>query len=480
VRVKHNKPINLLVVEDNAGDFFLLSEYLQASGLVVVGNIFHASRISEVPELVAEKELDVVLLDLTLPDSDGIQSFQRVNDLLPHTPIIVFSGLSDMDVAMTAITRGAQDYLIKGEFDERLLSKTIQYSIERKRILDDLQATKERYEFANKATNDIIWECDFTSNSVTWGEGFAEVFGYDEHDQSGVNNIGYTNIHADDVERVRKSVETLLENKRQNWEEEYLFRCANGSYKYVYNRGFVLYENGLPNRMFGAITDLTEKKELEKELMEQQLNQQKLITEIAIQAQENERNELGIELHDNINQLLASVKMSLSIAQSQDPIPHDLIDQSYKYIKVAMTEVRKLSHTLIAPSLGDNTLEEALSGLIKEINATNSFKAELITELNGQPELDEKKKLSLYRITQEQMNNIRKHANASAVVVTLSRQSEYICLSIKDNGKGFDPSQKVNGIGLRNIQNRVRFMNGNSKITTAPGEGCTIEVCIPV
>jgi two-component system sensor histidine kinase UhpB len=478
--VNQNKPMNLLVIEDNQGDFFLLNEYLRASDLATIGNIYHASMISEVNGLANDKVIDVVLLDLTLPDSEGIESFQKVANLLPRTPIIVLSGMSDMDVALEAIVKGAQDYLIKGEFEEKLLSKTIQYSIERKRILDDLQATKERYQFANKATNDVIWKYEFESDSVSWGEGFFEVFGYDVNGLSASPEFSFANIHVDDRDRVRKGIEALLECGRQNWEAEYMFRCADGSYKSIYNRGFVLYEHGKPNRMFGAITDLTEKKELEKELMEQQLNQQKLMTEIAIQAQEAERNELGVELHDNINQLLASVKMSLSIAQSQDPVSPELIDQSYKYIKLAMSEVRKLSHTLIAPSLGDISLQEALSGLIREINTTSSFEVKLETDLDANAEIDDKKKLCLYRITQEQMNNIRKHAEATSVVVILSVSSDDVCLSVEDNGRGFDARGKVNGIGLRNIQNRVRFMNGDFTLVTAPGEGCTIKVCIPL
>ncbi len=91
--------------------------------------------------------------------------------LLPRVPIIVLSGFSAIEIAVESISLGAQDYFVKGEFDENRLAKRVQYSIERKKTLEKLQESKERYEFVNKATNDTIWDWNFHTKTGQWEEG---------------------------------------------------------------------------------------------------------------------------------------------------------------------------------------------------------------------------------------------------------------------------------------------------------------------
>jgi len=239
-------------------------------------------------------------------------------------------------------------------------------------------------------------------------------------------------------------------------------------------------KDGSPYQYLAIRTDITEKRKLEIEMAAEQLNHQKTITEITIQTQEKERNELGRELHDNINQILASVKMFLGLARTKEVIPLDLIEQSYKHLGMAMDEIRKLSHSLVIPSLGDICLKEALEDLVKTLTVTRELKIKLVTDLNDQKLLDENRKLMLYRIVQEQMNNILKYAKAQVAVIHLQLRHKKIELSISDDGEGFEMSKKSKGIGLRNIQNRVEFYSGTMKITSAPGEGCSLEVSIPI
>jgi len=349
---KEIKSYRLLVVEDNPGDYVLLEQYLQLSKLPIE-TIIHAKNMAAANALVKDNVFDIVMLDLTLPDSTGVDSVITLNQLLPKTPIVVFSGLSTIEIAMESISLGAQDYLMKGEFDERLLAKSIQYSIERKR-------TKE-------------------------------------------------------------------------------------------------------------------------EQAEQQIKQQKLITEVAIQAQEKEKNELGRELHDNINQILATVKIYLGMAKSGQNVPEDLVGISYEYVNQAMEEIRKLSHSLVTPSLGDISLKEALQELAENINLLEGLQVQLLVdEKYNEQAKDKNKELMLYRIVQEQLNNITKYAKAKEAVISLKIDSDNLFLSVADNGVGFDTTQKSKGIGLKNISSRVEFYSGNMNIISSPGRGCTLEVYIPM
>lgn len=474
------KMLSLLVVEDNPGDYALLNEYLRMSRLPP-GKTFHASTMAKAAELIDNNEFDIALLDLSLPDSSGIDSVITLDRLLPHTPIVVFSGLSDVEVAMEAISLGAQDYLVKGEFDEKVLGKIVHYSIERKRMVEKLRQSNERHEFVNKATLDTIWEWNFETNTGLWGDGIVNTFGYTHENLLYGNEWMKKYIHPDDIIRVNKGLNEYIAAHRQNWQDEFRFRCGDGSYRYVYDRGFILYdEQWNPTRMIGSMTDITEKITLEKELAEKELQQQKLLNEVTILAQEKERNHLGKELHDNINQVLATIKMFLGMSLENEKLRPDLIQRSLKNVNYAIEEIRKLSKSLVAPSLGDIGLADALQELADEINLSKQLQVKFINEIDPQYKMDENMELMLYRIAQEQLNNINKYAKASNAIITVRTEKGNLFFSVSDNGIGFDTSLKPRGIGLKNIGSRVDFYSGHMNIISAEGQGCTIKINIPL
>ncbi|MCW3117561.1 MAG: response regulator [Chitinophagaceae bacterium] len=136
------KAIHSLVIQDNPGDYQSLQEYLQM-GQLPVEKIIHADSISEDPPFINDNNFDNPLLNLTRPGSAGIESVIVLNRLLLHTPIVVFSGSEASEIAVEFISVGAQDYLAKGEYDEKLLPKTIQYGIARNKLLKKIKERNE-------------------------------------------------------------------------------------------------------------------------------------------------------------------------------------------------------------------------------------------------------------------------------------------------------------------------------------------------
>lgn len=475
---KENKPLRLLIVEDNHGDQILLKKYLQRT-TIPTKEILWAKRLSDVADMLQEREPDLVFLDLSLPDSNGIDSFVALNKLITYTPIIVLSGLSDLDAATEAISLGAQDYLMKGEFDEKLLAKSVQYSIERKKNSVILEESNKRYEIVNKATGDVIWDWNLKTGEIYMNDKLMDAFGYEEQHLS--IDWFFERLHPEDREEVKDFLSHCVENGIKSWEKEYRFCTANGDYKNAFARGYILFDNaGDPYRMIGSVTDVTERKRLEEELIAQKLYQQKLIAETAIQAQEKLREELSKELHDNINQVLATVKMFLDIAKRDETMRMDLINRSHENTAYAIEEIRRLSKSLVAPTLGDIGLMGALQDLANDLNFTKGIAVELNYDGFKEEELDSGLKLMFYRIVQEQTNNIIKYAKASKADISLGKNGNHMTLSIADNGIGFNPKQKANGIGLRNIGSRVEFYSGQMDVIYAPGEGCVLKVTIPV
>jgi two-component system sensor histidine kinase UhpB len=234
-------------------------------------------------------------------------------------------------------------------------------------------------------------------------------------------------------------------------------------------------------RLPNAVQNALDRRRTEEELIRQRDMQQKLIMETSIQVQEKEREQIGKELHDNINQILAAAKLYLDIGtRDEDDSRFEALEKCQRNLNLAMEEIRQLSQSLVAPSLGGMGLDQALRKLLDNFPLPASLKLDLDTSGYLEDITDEGIKLTCYRIAQVQLNNIVKHARATSASILLNRISDHLTLMIRDDGIGFNPAKKTGGIGLRNIQNRVGFYNGAVQIESSPGKGCTLIITIPL
>src|SRR5215213_1634568 len=126
-----SEQLTILILEDNPSDSFLIEQMLSSSELPIQ-NIYTSERLDEGIALIKQHPVNLVLSDLSLPDSFGLDTFLRIRKNFSNIPIIILTGLSDSEVALDALKKGAQDYLVKGEFNTHFLVKSIRYSIERK------------------------------------------------------------------------------------------------------------------------------------------------------------------------------------------------------------------------------------------------------------------------------------------------------------------------------------------------------------
>ena len=414
-------------------------------------------------------------------------------------------------------------------------------------------------------------------------------------------------IHPEDRDRVQTSI-THAYSKSGNpyWKEEYRFLKADGSYSYVLDRGYIIYENDQPVRMIGAMQDITERKEsaekillsekryrslfyynpmaifiwdlqtqqilevndmavkeygytreellkltiwelrspehyaklkqfiehissapemdsggtwehltksgeriimnvyshriqysgkdavmaiaqnvtakllLEKKLEEERMIKQKEIAEAVINTQETERHDISRELHDNVNQQLTVAMMYIASAEKKQVPGSELLRQSADYILHAIEEIRRLSKGLVTPLIKDFGLVKAIESVLEDVQAVKEMKIEFLFDTFFEDDIHYDFKLSLFRIVQEQVNNVLKHAQASTLKVELGRNQNSIYLSIYDNGVGFDASVQKKGIGLYNITSRVELFNGTISIHTAPTAGCAMHMSFPI
>lgn len=377
-----------------------------------------------------------------------------------------------------------QGYLIFDHLQNPIrIVGSMQDITEEKEFAEKLKISNERYELVTKATNEAIWDLDLTTHQLTWSEGYKLLFGHDFTDQENGLDFWVENIHPEDQKAIVNDFDAfLLQHDNPHWTSEYRFKRKNGSYAYVIDKGYLIFnEQQQPIRMVGAMQDITEQKHLEREMYQQEKTRQNQIAQAAVLAQEKERAEIGKELHDNVSQLLTTTKLYLEmLRQKMDDNPIDLIDRGTKHINTVIKEIRNLSRSLVPASIDDLGLIASVNDLVESYQALGSMDLTFTAPPDLEQGMEASLKLTLYRIIQEQLNNIIKHANATVVKVQFVKQDNLIQLVVTDNGKGFDIKTIKKGMGLDNIRNRAELQNGSAKIESHPGEGCRLTIQIQI
>ncbi len=351
---------------------------------------------------------------------------------------------------------------------------------EETKLQEQLTNSMERYSYVNEATSDAIYDWDIASNILYRGKGFAILFGY--HDPYVPLEIRFSRIHPADLPEVKKTyLNSVTDPILKRWKLKYRFRDAKGVYKHVVDKAFIIRENGKVVRVIGAIQDITEYNQMQEKLVLQEESKKREIIRSIIETQEKERRQLSVELHDNVNQILSSCKLMLEVAKENKEKAQLLTEKSYQSIQLAIAEIRKISHDLNPSAVEDFGLKEAITEMIDKFNLSGKVKIIFRFFISGKKTLlKSEDKIAIYRIVQEQLNNIMKHANASNVLVELAIKSSQIYLTIEDDGKGFNPKKINKGIGLKNIHHRVEYYHGTLAIEAAPNKGCKMNILLNI
>ena len=286
-------------------------------------------------------------------------------------------------------------------------------------------------------------------------------------------------VRKEEGKKVANGIRAVLQNKAEEFVFEY--SCDSRDIK----RWYRMVVTPLQDKEYtGAVVmhiDISELRRLEEERFRNTMEEQKRITRAMLEGQEKERNQIGRDLHDNISQLLAAIKMKLGfyLKKPDHENGSKLLAQCMEHTHEALVETRNLSHQMVMPRFAENSFKEALEQLIANYTDTKRS-IELNTEKLNEDDVPALVKETLYRIVQEQLNNIEKYAKASEVTVQVCSSPDNVTMTITDNGVGFDMKKKRAGIGLTNILNRAESYNGSAIIFSEPAKGCKLSVEIPL
>lgn len=215
-----------------------------------------------------------------------------------------------------------------------------------------------------------------------------------------------------------------------------------------------------------------------RRMAQRRLREQQLVMRAQMEGQEKERQVISAELHDSINQQLSTAKIYLDYARANEKEREELIGRSAEVVTRAIQEIRSLCYSLTPVGLKDMGLKEAVEDLCRSYTSVGKLNIEFNYYI-GDLSLTEDLQFVLYRIIQEQMNNIARHSKAEYVRIELEYDTGNILVLISDDGVGFNPDTVREGLGFANMRNRVSVYKGKIEVDTAPGQGCRLIVKIP-
>lgn len=462
-------PYSILAIEDNSGDFVLVTEFLEER--ISTTNIYHAPDFKTATVLLHSHQisLDVILLDLTLPDKCGTELVTEVLAMAGNLPVIVLTGNADLEFSIQSISFGVSDYLVKDQLTADVLYKSIIYSIERKKINKQLKESEERFSTLFNQSPQPMYVYDPASTLlVQVNKAAVDFFGYTTDEMQGMSVLDL--IYKDDVPMARHMAEEVLQDTSNSHAEMLRFQKKSGEMIYVELYGTSIHLEGKYLCSVIAI-DITEKLLFEKKM-----------TRAIIKTQEDERYEIGSELHDNVCQILASSQMYMSMLEPDlQTETINLLQQAKSNTGLAIREIRNLSHRLAPAFFDESSLEESMERLINDFSIGEELQIDcVVSEQVHAIELGHDLQLNLYRILQEQLRNIQKYAQAAKVEICVDLEENDLVMLINDNGVGFDTTKVKKGIGIANMKRRAELFGGSTKISSTPGKGCLVLVTIPL
>jgi len=360
----------------------------------------------------------------------------------------------------------------------------VQDITERKKSEEALRHGETRLLEAQAIAHISNWEIDLVQQVHTWSDEFYRIFGLEKASVQPSAELFLSLMHPDDAVFAQNKIqEAFVSFKDSSFNFRFVYK--NGMTKHGYTEWrFEFDKKGMPLRLFGIMQDITAAKQaeeelklMEQEMLDQKVQEQKKITRAIIKAQEKERNHIGQELHDNVNQILASTKLFLSIAGHGNETMKDLIKYPMELIDNTIREIRLLSSKQVTP-LQNVDLKELVQSQLDNLVGNTSIQTGFVYKMRNKRITDDLK-LNIYRIIQEQINNIVKYAGAKKLSISIQAGKKTIDIEVSDDGKGFDTGKKRKGIGISNMINRIESFNGEIALESSPGNGCKIQIAIP-
>ncbi|MFB3883721.1 MAG: response regulator [Thermodesulfobacteriota bacterium] len=514
--------MRILLIEDNPGDARLVQEVLREAGSHF--EIRVVERLGLGLDFLASHEVDVVLLDLGLPDSRGLGTLTKLQTQFPHLPIVIMTGSDDETLGVQAVHFGAQDYLVKGQVDSRVLRRALQYAIERKKADEALHREKTISDTTIESLPGVFYLFDSRGQFLRWNKNFERVTGYTADELSKMQPQDF--FAGEDKRLIKERVQEVFAKGESTAEAEFVSKDGHktpyfftglmtniGNTKCLIGMGIDIterrrFEDALRQRTaeLQQLTDTLEHRVQERtqdlEVLNEELKMeidqcQRIETDLRksqsdlrqlsmalLNAQEKERKLIAQEIHDSLGASLAATKFKLETALKEisgDNQAGDVLKGIVPIVQGTIEEARRIQMSLRPSILDDLGILATINWFCRQFESTYSnirIRKEIEIE---EDEVPESLKIVIYRVLQEALNNVAKYSKASAVLLVLRKAGKAMELVIRDSGKGFDLSEARSrigtsrGLGLDSMRERTELSGGSFNLESTIGKGTIIQ-----
>jgi PAS domain S-box-containing protein len=481
---------NILLVEDNRGDARLIREELNEA-LGGKYSLAHADCLEDCVNFLEQREFDVILLDLGLPDSQGFDTLVRVKGKSAKYPIIILTGLDSEDVAIKSLREGAQDYLVKGEINARILGKAIHYAIERRQAGEALLESEKKYRQLVETLQEGIWVIDSNACTTFVNRRMAEMLGYTVEEMTGRHLFEFMD------EPGRESAQKQLERRSQGIKEQHdleLVRKDGGHVFVLFEASPVTDTEGNFSGAIAGVLDITDRKRMEKEMLKASK-----LESLSILA--------GGIAHD-FNNILTGIMANISIARHLIKPGEEALEPIMD-AEQASIRARDLIRQLLLFARGGSQARESIS-LAKLLREATGF---ILSGSNVAPRFILSDDLwpiqadngQIYQVFENLVINGKQAMSKGGSIeirgenIVAGEESaptlkpgRYVRVSVKDEGEGipeqnlariFDPyfttKKEGSGLGLAITFSIIKNHGGHINVESRAGEGTTFEVYLP-
>ena len=367
---------------------------------------------------------------------------------------------------------------LKDKYNNIYATLSVTRNISEKKLAETaLYLSEQKFRSLVQNGSDLIFVIDEEAHIQYVSPAVKNIAGYNPDELLGKQ--AFELIHADDLSIILNELKNIKTFTNDGIATAHRFLTSNGDWIWLESKGAnLLHDNNVKGLVINS-RDVTDRILLQQKLDAELADRQRKITSAVIKAQESERSQLGQELHDNVNQVLTTIKLYNEMLAGDIGPRDEILKKSTRYLQLCIDEIRSISKRLSAPTLGKINLTESVLELVDSINLTNKLTIHYAFDGIEIDAISQDVHLTIYRIIQEQLNNILKHANAQHVFIEISNTAQHLMLVIRDDGNGFNANQKRLGIGITNMITRAENMNGHLSIKTALNQGCVLTVTLP-
>jgi len=363
-------------------------------------------------------------------------------------------------------------------------TQTAAIAIVKHREENALRESEAQLRLSVHASNVGLWDWNISDNRLYLSPEWKSQLGYRDDEIAHHYREWESRLHPDDRERVLPKVRAYLASPGPSYQIEFRLRHKDGSYRWIYARAQVEVDaSGNPRRMLGCHIDVTDRKHAEEELQRSFSRLQELSRRL-VEAEEAERRNINRELHDRVGQNLSALNLSLNLIRAQLPaetpaaVTERLTDAQH-LVESSVQHVRDVMADLRPPALDDYGL---LAALRTHADALSGRLGVPVVVSGKEPEqrLSPATETALFRIAQEALSNVSKHARARSVEVHLALRNGVVALSVTDDGVGFDAAAAAAPEratwGIKTMRERAEAVGATLRIDPAPAGGTQVVV----